>query len=255
MRMRLPGDALLNRIAGLLKRLARSRPADLKKIVPEISPQEMALIQEFQPYTKTSLERQWALVSALNYLNRGNVEGAVVECGVWRGGNVLLAKRLCRDARADRKFYLFDTFTGMSEPTEKDVTHAGSAADEKFSQRVREGHVDWDYASLEDVVENFRRANLLDSSVIFVKGKVENTLRESKNLPERIALLRLDTDWYESTKVELEVLYPRLNVGGVLIVDDYGHWQGARRAVDEYFRDANVLMHRIDYTARMMLKR
>lgn len=88
----------------------------------------------------------------------------------------------------------------------------------------------------------------------FIKGKVEDTLRDERNLPEKIAVLRLDTDWYESTKVELEVLYPRLRPGGVLIIDDYGYWQGARKAVDEYFADRPVLLHRIDHTCRVMVK-
>ena len=83
----------------------------------------------------------------------------------------------------------------------------------------------------------------------FVEGKVEDTI--PAHAPERIALLRLDTDWYESTRHELEHLYPRLSRGGVLIIDDYGHWQGARQAVDEYFGDAHAaLLNRIDYTAR-----
>lgn len=89
----------------------------------------------------------------------------------------------------------------------------------------------------------------------FVIGPVEETL--ITKVPERIALLRLDTDWYESTRAELEYLYPRLVVGGVLIVDDYGHWKGARKAVDEYFaalgNDA-PLLNRLDYTGRMAVR-
>jgi O-methyltransferase len=83
---------------------------------------------------------------------------------------------------------------------------------------------------------------------------VEDTLPDQA--PERIALLRLDTDWYASTKHELEQLYPRLAEGGVLIVDDYGHYEGARRAVDEYFRAAGepVLLNRIDFSGRLVIK-
>ncbi|MCW2967337.1 MAG: macrocin O-methyltransferase, partial [Solirubrobacteraceae bacterium] len=88
----------------------------------------------------------------------------------------------------------------------------------------------------------------------FVRGPVEETLPE--HAPERLALLRLDTDWYESTRAEMEHLYPRLSDGGVLIIDDYGHWDGARRAVEEHFAangDA-PLLHRIDYTGRIGIK-
>ena len=72
-------------------------------------------------------------------------------------------------------------------------------------------------------------------------------------MPERIALLRIDTDWYESTRHELVHLYPRLSPGGVLIIDDYGHWQGARKAVDEYFQ-AGLFLNHIDYTGRLAIK-
>jgi predicted O-methyltransferase YrrM len=143
----------------------------------------------------------------------------------------------------------------MSEPTDDDVSHIERPARETYQTTRSDGHTGWAEASLEDVKENFRRAQLLDDSVVFVKGKVEETLAESDKKPERIALLRLDTDWYESTKIELEVLYPRLVPGGVLIIDDYGHWAGARKAVDEYFKNDPVLVNRIGYTARLVVRR
>ena len=85
----------------------------------------------------------------------------------------------------------------------------------------------------------------------FVPGPVEETLPAAA--PETIALLRLDTDWYESTRHELVHLFPRLRPGGVLIVDDYGHWSGAKHSVDEYFSGTgqHILLNRIDYTGRM----
>ena len=75
-----------------------------------------------------------------------------------------------------------------------------------------------------------------------------------KYLPGEIALLRLDTDWYKSTQHELIHLYPLLVGSGVLIIDDYGHWQGAKKAVDEYFSDKKILLNRIDYTGRISIK-
>ena len=91
--------------------------------------------------------------------------------------------------------------------------------------------------------------------LIFVPGRVEVTLPDQA--PEQIALLRLDTDWYESTYHELEHLYPRLADGGILIVDDYGHWQGARQAVDDYFRNHGIdaELRTIDFTGRLLVKR
>ena len=87
-----------------------------------------------------------------------------------------------------------------------------------------------------------------------VKGKVENTLTKNENLPKKISILRLDTDWYESTKFGLEVLYPKLSNGGILIIDDYGFWRGAQKAVDEYFKDQHVWMHYVDYSCRLIIK-
>jgi O-methyltransferase len=85
-------------------------------------------------------------------------------------------------------------------------------------------------------------------------GKVEDTF--PKDTPDKIAILRLDTDWYESTRHELIHLYPKLSIGGVLIIDDYGHWEGARKAVDEYINDntLRILLNRIDYTGRIAVK-
>lgn len=233
----------------------RMKPTEVKALIPEITPTELALIERYENFTMTSVERRWALISSIKYLNAASVEGDIVECGVWRGGNMLIAKDLCRESPIARKFYLFDTFSGMSEPTEDDVSHANMPASDKFQLRRRQAHTDWAYASLREVTENFRRAQLLDDSIVFVRGKVEDTLTDERNRPRRIALLRLDTDWYESTKAELEILYPLLVPGGVLIVDDYGHWAGAHKAVDEYFRDEPVLLTRIDYTARLMIRR
>lgn len=237
-----------------IKRRRQTSRRAVENIIPEISAGEAELLRRYAPFTMTSIERQWALIKAVEYLNGNKIAGDFVECGVWRGGNLMIAKDLCRQSKVGRKFHLFDTFTGMSSPTAADTTHSGADAGATYRERVREGHVDWVYASLDDVRESFRRANLLDDQVIFVKGKVEDTLADKRNVPEKIALLRLDTDFYESTRVELEVLYPRLVSGGVLIVDDYGHWRGARKAVDEYFKGAAILWSRIDYTARMTIK-
>jgi O-methyltransferase len=242
-------------IKAWLRKIRAPRTPRLDRVIPEISPAETALLERFSAYTMTGIERQWALISAISYLNANRIPGDVVECGVWRGGNMLIAKELCKGSPLARKFYLYDTFAGMSAPSAADVTSSGEPAEKTYRERQRSDHTDWVYASLDDVRDNFRNAGLLDDEVFFIKGKVEDTLRIEADLPKQIALLRLDTDFYESTKAELEVLYPRLVPGGVMIVDDYGHWRGARKAVDEYFRDAHPLLVRIDYTARLMVKR
>jgi hypothetical protein len=109
----------------------------------------------------------------------------------------------------------------------------------------------WCNASIEDVQANMARSSYPSQRIHLVKGPVESTIPGVA--PDDIALLRLDTDWYESTRHELEHLFPRLVPGGVLIIDDYGHWQGARQAVDEYLAksDVPILLNRVDYTGRI----
>ena len=108
--------------------------------------------------------------------------------------------------------------------------------------------------SLEDVKENILENCSSLKNIKFVKGKVENTLDDLDNLPQKISVLRLDTDWYKSTKKELEVLYDRVSSGGVIIIDDYGHWGGSKKSVDEFFAGKFVWMHYVDYACRLIIK-
>ena len=180
-------------------------------------------------------------VDAVAYVVRAGIPGALVECGVWRGG-VMMAMLLEAQACGDpsRHAYLYDTFEGMSAPGPQDVNWEGQNAQEKYvaSDPTATGS-SWCRASLEDVQAGIASLGL-PSQIHYVKGKVEDTLPGT--LPEHIALLRLDTDWYESTKAEMEHLFPRLSPGGVLIVDDYGSWAGSRQAVDEYLGQHQPMM-------------
>jgi hypothetical protein len=174
---------------------------------------------------------------ACKYIAINKIPGDFVECGVYKGGNALIAAKIFDLYKINKKVYLFDTFTGMSEPTKHDSrTGDKSSTLNKYLSRQQNDHTDWAYASIEEVKENFRKIGLLKDNVIFCKGKVETTLNLVSNIPETISFLRLDTDWYESTKKELEVLYSKLVLGGILVVDDYGQFDGARKAVDEYFK-------------------
>jgi O-methyltransferase len=206
------------------------------------------------PYTMTTPPRIYALRRAVEYIATGPVEGAVVECGVWRGGSMMaVALTLLRLGVADRDLYLFDTFSGMSDPGDEDVKHTGERAADVLAGASRESH-DWAVAPIEQVREAVLGVGYPEDRVHFVQGRVEDTV--PANAPAEIALLRLDTDWYSSTKHELVHLYPRLGRGGVLIVDDYAYWLGARQAVDEYIDEQglSLLLNRIDYTARLALK-
>jgi O-methyltransferase len=207
------------------------------------------LVEWIKPYTKTSPERIRGWIDALQCIDRDNIPGDIVECGVWRGGNIILARLLS----PARMCWLYDTFTGMTKPGPKDTKKGGSPALQRYVD-YKEAGTTWAAASVEEVRQGFEYNGVLDDKFLnFVEGDVCKTLKFPPVAPERISLLRLDTDWYESTKMELEVLYPRLVPGGVLIVDDYGHWMGSRKAVDEYF-GAGINLAMLDYTACKIVK-
>jgi hypothetical protein len=203
----------------------------------------------------TSPERIASLCQAVDYITNCNISGDFVECGVWKGGSVMAtALTLLRQGSSERKIYLFDTFEGMSPPQEVDrAAQSGRSAAEMMANSRRTEGV-WAYSPLEEVRKNISALGYPTDRIIFVKGRVEQTLPEYA--PKEIALLRLDTDWYESTLHELKYLYPLLRSRGVLIIDDYGHWEGARKATDEYISSNNLplLLNRIDYTGRIAIK-
>ena len=217
----------------------------------------MDLYNLCNPYTMTSIERMYALYKATKYVLDNHIKGDFVECGVWRGGSpMLIAKMLQNRNIRDRKLYLYDTFEGMSAPTDFDVTYKGQNADKLLKENVNQKETSvWCLADLREVTHNMGLTGYTAENIVYVQGKVEDTIPGT--VPSNpIALLRLDTDWYESTWHELVHLYPRLIENGVLIIDDYGHWEGCRKAVDEYFEKEKVgmLLNRIDYTGRIGVK-
>ena len=227
----------------------------LHGLIPELGPDGESLLNAAKGLTMTSPIAQWELIQAIRHIEARKIPGDIVECGVWRGGNLVIAGLLKKRLGFDRKIWAFDTFAGMTAPTDVDSKPADETLDvrKKFEQLDRDGRNDWCFASEEDVLRNFA-ARVGGQDLRTVKGPVEETLRDPNNLPEKIAILRLDTDFYESTKAELEVLYPRLSPGGVLIIDDYGEWAGARKAVDEYFSGQGIWLHYVTHTVRLMVK-
>lgn len=209
-----------------------------------------------QPHTMTSLSRMYALYKATRYVIDNNIPGDIVECGVWQGGSMMVsAFSLLDQKNTTKKLYLYDTFEGMSKPTEKDEPLTSTRDTlTKWNELQSDGFNKWDYSPLEEVQKNVFSTQYPKENILFIKGKVEDTI--PKTIPEKISILRLDTDWYESTYHELVHLFPRLAVGGVLIIDDYGHWKGAHDAVDQYFKENNIpmLLNRIDYTGRIGVK-
>lgn len=204
------------------------------------------------PYTMTSFERISSLFNSLENIRKNNIPGDFVECGVWKGGNILgMISYMNFYNMSGRQVWLYDTFQGMTEPEDLDVDLYNNRA-----QNIYQSPEILCLSPLEEVKANlnniyFDRERI---KVNFVVGDVSLTLQDSQNVPENISILRLDTDWYKSTKDELFYLYPKLNKGGVLIVDDYGHWQGAKKAVDEYFLGQSIEIKKIDYTGIEIIK-
>lgn len=206
--------------------------------------------------TMVGREGVFSTLLACRHVCNAGVVGDFVECGVWRGGNSIVAADVFGRLDRTRRVHLFDTFEGMTQPTSVDVGNRdGEPALRRFLAGKKDTHNEWCYASLDDVKANFAVRGLQSERIRYVKGDVLETLLDPANLPEKIAVLRLDTDWYESTKLELEVLWPRLQSGGVLIVDDYGHWGGAQKAVDEFFEQhPRPLLQYVNYTVRAAVK-
>lgn len=215
-------------------------------------------IKRVRRNTMTTAPRIAALCDSVTYTVERDVPGALVECGVWRGGSMMAAAiTLVELGVTDRDLYLFDTFGGMPKPTEADVDspYDGYDLHKRWRRKRRDdAQSQWNYVTTDAVRARIESSGYPVDRIHLVKGLVEDTIPD--HAPDEIAMLRLDTDWYESTKHEMEHLYPRLSEAGVLIVDDYGHYEGARRAVDEYFDEQgeHVLLSRIDYTGRMATK-
>jgi O-methyltransferase len=223
---------------------------------PDFEPLHIGIIEQVRPYTITSYARQFALIEAVRYVLDNNIPGGFVECGVYKGGSMMaVALTLLSRGVRDRDLYLFDTFAGMPTPSEKDVSFRGRAALEVFPKyRLSDNSSTWTNCPLDRVKEAMSRTGYPSDKIHYIQGMVEDTLPE--RAPGSIALLRLDTDWYQSTRHELIHLYPLVSPRGVTIVDDYGYFKGARDAVDEYFPEIGLhpYLHRMDHEGRLIIK-
>ncbi len=223
--------------------------------IAEIDKEELEILKKIQKFSMCSISNHWAILQSMKYISSNKVEGDLVEAGVFKGGNLMLLNYFNKKLNMSKKIYAYDTFEGMpDENKDYDFDLKNKSAHES---RKEYKNNDWCLASLDEVKMNLEKFDTnYEKNFIFVKGKVEDTLNEKKNIPDKISLLRLDTDFYDSTKKELEVLYPRLQKKGILIIDDYGHWKGSKKAVDDYFKnDLDFkFLHRIDYASRLYIK-
>jgi hypothetical protein len=250
----------------ILKKLAKTQRALIRSMGYDVVrfnefPNDIELsvaetIRMVKPYTMTSVSRLVALCDAVQYVVNNQIPGDIVECGVWKGGSMMaVARTLMHASDQGRDLFLFDTFEGMTPPSDKDISIFGASAQNLLhSEDKSDSKSVWCIAPLEGVRKAMASVGYPDSKVHFIKGPVQETIPSMA--PEKISLLRLDTDWYDSTKHEMEQLFPRLSKGGVLIIDDYGHWQGARQAIDEFIKKnkLQILLHRIDETGRSAIK-
>jgi O-methyltransferase len=188
---------------------------------------------------------------AIDYIIKNNIPGVLVECGVDKGAQPFSwIETLLKHQCTDRHIYLYDTFTGMTEPTKDDYSVKETQMYHCTPQQVynewknqqKPTHNEWCYGSLEEVQNKLFQTSYPKDKLHFIKGDVLETLNQSNLLPNEIALLRMDTDWYESSKIEMEQLYPRVVHEGLVIMDDYFHWNGQRKATDEY-----LMNHQLNY--------
>jgi predicted O-methyltransferase YrrM len=232
-----------------------------KDILPREIPDDRAyvdILNKIAPYTMTvidGLDATYALFQTIKYITQNNIPGDMVECGVWRGGSMMLiAYALQHFGDTSRQFYLYDTYSGMTEPDEIDIDFDDKAMKPRWALITNKGHLMGFGGSVEDVKTNLRLTGYPEQQMHFIVGDVLQTI--PAQLPSRIAVLRLDTDWYKSTLHELQHLYDLVVPHGVLIIDDYGWCRGARQATDEFFRDRSFkpMMHRVDQGPRVIVK-
>lgn len=226
------------------------------KLPRDVEPEFAEIFQQVGDFTMTTPDCVYALFNATRHVVQQDIPGDFVECGVWRGGSAMtMALTLKHFSITDRRIWLYDTFAGMVKPEEIDKRQRdGSDTIERWEMQQKGDHNEWAYAPEDEVRRNMAATGYPEDMITYVKGVVEETI--PGNLPESMALLRLDTDWYRSTYHELTHMYPRLTAGGFLIIDDYGAYEGARQATDQYFAEQGGLpfLNRIDTAARIAVK-
>lgn len=215
----------------------------------DVDPINKSIYEAVKRFTVTGPAAVFTLCDAVRHVVRANIPGAFVECGVFMGGSSMAAALTAKHLDADLDIHLFDTFEGMPPPTERDAFVLASRPVLGFNPKTGEP---WTRCDEETVRANMAKTGYDPSRLHFHRGMVESTIPD--RAPGQISVLRLDTDWYESTKHELVHLWPRLSPGGILIIDDYGEFTGARDAVDEYFAAEPIFLFRIDYSRRMAIK-
>lgn len=215
----------------MLPELARVRWA--LRGLPDLS--LSTALYQISTHTMTRPTRAKALWQLCAKVVRGGIPGDLVECGVWMGGSAgLMALALRKfEPKGIRKLHLFDSFEGLPSPSKKD----GQKAEEYWKSTEGSDHPNVARCVADaEVVRAFLYQSLRipPEQVVFHEGWFQNTLPLSEEALRQIAVLRLDGDWYDSTRICLEHLYDRVSPGGVILLDDYFCWEGCRKATDEF---------------------
>ena len=215
-----------------------------------------AIFEKSAKFSMTSTANRYSLYQAIKYLVKHDIPGDIVECGVWRGGSTMVAaSTLLALGDTKRRIWLYDTFEGSTEPGDIDVRAYDGAKAKKIWKDWNDSHEEkWISSPLEDVKRNMVSTGYPEDKFMYIQGMVEDTIPNTT--PDAIALLRLDTDWYQSTYHELNNLFPIVSKNGVLIIDDYGWWKGSKEATDQYFNKLNVpvYLNRVDVSCRLVVK-
>jgi len=217
--------------------------------------QNFPMLKKFSITAMEGAEPTWSLFKSVEYIVKNKIPGDIAECGVWAGGSMLLAAMaLIHFGDTSRKIYLYDTFAGMPQPDEVDQRWDGVPILPTWQNHIAAGST-WGYGGTQDMVRTVMKiANYPEDKLIFVEGMVEDTIPGT--VPEKISILRLDTDYYKSTLHELTHLYPLLSKNGILIIDDYGMYQGSRKATDEYIaqKKLKLFLNRVNDAVRLAVK-
>tara|TARA_B100000989_G_scaffold286192_1_gene254606 strand:- start:1164 stop:1901 length:738 start_codon:yes stop_codon:yes gene_type:complete len=242
-------------IKKILKKIFSIQNNSYQDMIVEMDRKSEEFIKVSSEYTFKSKLEMWTIICCLRNIINQKIYGDIIETGVWKGGTLILVKKILEDCDAKKKILGFDTFEeGFEKPGELDkkikygFKKNGSLYNKNFN------HKKFENASLNNTLSNIKKNCKNIDDLYLIKGKVENTLKK-ENIKD-ISFLMLDTDYYESTKFSLEKLYDKVSYNGIIYIDDYGNWKGAKQAVDEFFKRKKIqpFLIRTSSASRIFIK-
>jgi len=218
--------------------------------IVELTKEESEEIEKFKEICLVSKLNLWSILQSIKYISYNKIPGDIVECGIYNGNTLSLLGKLINKYNLDKKIWGYDTFE------QGFLKNSYSEFDIDFkNKKVALENDNTRYFTVSEVISNINQQDSFDPNKYFlIKGDIIKTLDDKKNIPNKISFLRMDTDIYATTKKQLEILYPKLSIGGILHIDDYGLSPGAKKAVNEYFENQNIWLHRVDLSCRYLIK-